>query len=83
MMKWQRKKYFRTSKEFYDTALTYLKAWNKHSGDLLKLSCLLLDKVLTGENFDNVIDPLSSKCEGFAVKPNDHFYEYMYLRGYL
>jgi hypothetical protein len=26
--------FFRISKEFYDTALSYLEAWNKHNEDL-------------------------------------------------
>jgi hypothetical protein len=42
-------RYFRTSYEFYDTALSYLEAWNKQNEDLSKLSSLLLDKVSTGE----------------------------------
>jgi hypothetical protein len=37
-------RYFRTSKEFYDTALPYLEARIKHNEDLQNLSCLLLDK---------------------------------------
>jgi hypothetical protein len=40
-------RYFRTSKELYDTALSYLEAWNKHNEDLSKLSYLLLDEVPT------------------------------------
>jgi hypothetical protein len=35
--------YFRAPKEFYDTALSYLEPWNKHSEDLLKLNCLRLE----------------------------------------
>jgi hypothetical protein len=53
-------RYFRTSKEFYNTALSHLEVWSKQNEDLSKLSCLLLDKVPTKENFDNVIDLLSS-----------------------
>jgi hypothetical protein len=39
-------RYFRTSKEFYDTAFSYSEAWNKHNEDLSKFSCLVLDKML-------------------------------------
>jgi hypothetical protein len=53
-------RYFRTTKEFYDTALSYLEGWNKHNEDLHKLSCLLLDNVPKRENSD-VIDLLSSE----------------------
>jgi hypothetical protein len=53
-------RYFRTSKEFYDTALSYLEARNKHNEDLQKLNCLLLDQVPIRENYD-VIDLLSSE----------------------
>jgi hypothetical protein len=76
-------RYFKTSKEFYDTALSYFEAWNKHNEDLLKLSCLLLDMVPTRENFDSVIDLLSSECEVLTVNPDEHFDGYTYLRGYL
>jgi hypothetical protein len=48
-------RYLRTSKEFYNTALFYLKAWNKHNEDLSKLGCLLLGKVPTREHFANAI----------------------------
>jgi hypothetical protein len=42
-------RYFRTSKEFYDTALSYLEAWNKQNEALSKLSCLPLDRCLQGK----------------------------------
>jgi hypothetical protein len=48
-------RHFNESKECYNSALSYLKAWNKHKEDLTNLSCLLLDKVSTRENSDNVI----------------------------
>jgi hypothetical protein len=38
-------RYFRTPKEFYVTALSYLEAWNKQNEDLIQLICLLLGKV--------------------------------------
>jgi hypothetical protein len=75
--------YFRTSKEFYDTALSYSEARNKHSENLSKLSCLILDKVLTREFFDNVIDLLSSECEVLTLNPDKHFDECTYLRCHL
>jgi hypothetical protein len=78
-----KQRYFRTSKEFYDTALSYLEAWNKHIEDLPTLGCLLLDKVPTRKIFDNVIDLLSSECEVLTVNADELFYEYTYLRGYL
>jgi hypothetical protein len=56
-------RYFRISKEVYDTALSYLDAWNNHNEDLSTLNCLLWGKVPIKENFDNVIDLLSSECK--------------------
>jgi hypothetical protein len=56
-------RYFRTSKDVYDTALSYLHAWNKHNEDLSTFNCLLYGKVSTRENVDNVIDLLSLECE--------------------
>jgi hypothetical protein len=76
-------RYFRTLKEFYDAALSYLEAWNKHNEDLSKLSYLLLDKVPTRENFDLVIDLLSSKCDVLTVSRDELFDEYANLRCYL
>jgi hypothetical protein len=64
------KSYFKTSKEFYETALCYLEAWNKHNEILSKLSCCLLDKAPTWENSDNVIDLLSSECEIVTINTN-------------
>jgi hypothetical protein len=66
--------YSRTSKEFHDSALSYLEAWNKRE-DLSKFSCLLLDKVPTREYSDNVIDLLSSECEILTINPNELFDE--------
>jgi hypothetical protein len=59
--------YFRTLKEFYETALCYLQAWNKHNENLSKLNCCLLDKVPTWENSDNALDLLSSECEILTI----------------
>jgi hypothetical protein len=64
-------RYFRTSKEFYDTALFHLEAWNKHNEDLSKLRCLLLDKVPIRQHFDNVIDLPFLECEVLTVKPEE------------
>jgi hypothetical protein len=83
MVKWQWKDNSEHQKLFYDTALSYLAVWNKHNKDLSRLNCLLLDKVSTRENFDNVIDLLSSKCEVLTVNPDENFDEYTYLQGYL
>jgi hypothetical protein len=44
-------KIFQNIKRTYDTALSYLEAWNKHNEDLPKLSCRLLDKVPTRGQF--------------------------------
>jgi hypothetical protein len=63
-------RYFRTPKEFYDTALSYLEPGNKHSEDLLKLNCPRLDKVPTREISNDVNDLLSSECE-FPPLRND------------
>jgi predicted ABC-type ATPase len=63
--------YFRTLKEFYETALCYLEAWNKHNENLLKWSCCLLDKVSTWENSDNVIDLLSLECEILTINTDE------------
>jgi hypothetical protein len=75
--------YFRTSKEFCNTALYCFEAWNKHNEDLLKLSCLLLDKVPTRKYFDKVIDLQSSECEVLTVNPDEPFDDCTYLSGYL
>jgi hypothetical protein len=60
-----------------------LGVWNKHSDDLPKLSRCLLDKVLTRENSDNVIDLLSSEYEVSMFNHDELFDEYTYLHGYL
>jgi hypothetical protein len=77
------KRYFRTSKEIYDTALSYLEAWNRHNEDLSRLNCLLLGKLPIREHSDNAIDLLSSKCEVLTANPDELFEEYTYLRRYL
>jgi hypothetical protein len=62
--------YFRTSKEVYDIALSYLEAWNKRNEVLSKLICLVLDKAPTRWKFDNVIDLLPSEFEVLTVLTN-------------
>jgi hypothetical protein len=66
-------RYFKTSKEFYVAALSYLEVWNKHNEDLSKLRYLLFDKVSIREIFNNVIDLLSSECEVLSVNPDGLF----------
>jgi hypothetical protein len=70
-------RYFRTSKEFYDAAISYLGARNKHSEDLSNLSILLF---WIRWNFGNKIDLLFSEFEVLAVSPYECFDEYTYLR---
>jgi hypothetical protein len=77
------RRYFRTSKEYFDTSLTYLEVRNKNNENVSKLSCLLLDIVVTREHFDRVIDVLFSECEVLIVNPNELFIEYTSLRSYL
>lgn len=75
--------YFETSKEFYDTALSYLKAWNKNNEDLSNLSFFLLNQIPLRENFDMAIDLLSSECQILNINCDELFDEFTYLRTYL
>jgi hypothetical protein len=63
--------YFRTLKDFYETALCYLEAWNKLNENLSKMSCCLLDKVPTRVNLDNVIDLLTSECDILTINTDE------------
>jgi hypothetical protein len=72
------KRYFGTSKEFNDTALSYFEAWNRHNEDLSRLKWLLLSKLLIREHSDNAIDLLSSKCEVLTANPDELFDEYIF-----
>jgi hypothetical protein len=71
-------RYFRTSKEFYDTALSYLEAWNKVKWGFIVVE----DKVPTEWNFENATDLLSSEFEVLTVNPDELSDEFI-LRGNL
>jgi hypothetical protein len=75
-------KYFTTSKEFYNSALSYLEVYNKDNENFSNLICLLLNKVPSWESFDNVIEQMSSGCEVLTVNHNQVSYECTYLCGY-
>ena len=75
--------YFKTSREFFDMALSYLEAWNKNNEDVSNLSFFLLNAVPSREKFDTAIDLLSSACQVLTINRDKHFDDFTYMRTYL
>ena len=75
--------YFKTSREFCNTALSYLEVWNKNNEDVSNLSFFLLNVVPSREKFDIAIDLLSSECQVLTINRDELFDEFTYWRTYL
>ena len=74
--------YFKTSIEFYDTALSYLETWNENNKDVSNVRFFLLNAVPSREKFDTAINLLSSECPVLTINRDELFDEFTYLRTY-
>ncbi len=69
------KQFLKTSKSFFTTAVTYIKAWGKHTDDLKDLQCLLLKKQIQREEIQKAAATLQEKCPNVTINEDALFDE--------
>lgn len=68
---------------FFDTAVSYLDAWGKHTDDLQDLNCLLLKRQPQRVDIEKAVATLQNKCPNVAIDEDVLFDEVSGIQEFL